>query len=165
MKRANAMSPEELKDFYNEERHRSNKKIKTDFLEEAIQLSVNAGFKDDLISDLISLRDRLMKYLRPTITIGPDRSFFYFHVQGKKVCIVTPNQISYNRKDRELLQFLETLAINMYPEVAYQAVYRDIVQGEDALKLKKMSDPKGLIHNTDFLPKFLAFLMGFEFVQ
>ena len=168
MKRANAMSGEELRSFITDSNNNDDhKRVKTDFLEEAIQLSVSAGFKDrdELMADLMSLRDRLVKFLRPMMTVGPHNSFFYFYIQGKKICVVTPNQICYNRRDHELLHFLESAAINMYPEVAYQSLYQEIVKSSDGFNLRKMSDPQGLIHSTDFLPKFLGFLMGFEFVK
>lgn len=164
MKRVNAMSGEELRQYLTDQA--DNKRIKTDFLQEAIDLSVNSGFKDreELTRDLLDLRHRLVKFLKPAITVGPENSFFYFYVQGKKICIVTGNNIFYNRSDKEMLHFLETVAINMYPEVAYQKIYHELIQtGESPFNLRSLPDPNGLIYPTDFLPKFLGFLMGVEF--
>ena len=160
MKRAKAMSGQELFEYYSS----SQKRFKPDFLEEAVNLSNNIGnnLKDNLknndsFEELMNLRQRLVAFLNPFINAGPDKSSFNFTVQSKVICVVSPYHIWYDRTDKDLLEFLESLALIIYPEVICEKISRGKF-------LNSISDPYQLIRPADFLPKFLAFLTGFEFV-
>jgi ribosome biogenesis GTPase A len=183
MKRSNAMNAQQLDEYIRSER----KRLKKDFLQEADLIDVdsvykwNRRFHNDSSSETIyksflkndhdsssetiykfeesleSLRQKLLTHYQPSILSGPNGSFFYFYIQGKKFCILTPNNIYFNRRDKEMIMSLEKLAEKLNSKVAY---YR-LLTG----KYNKYPDPLNLVQPTDRVIHFLAFLLGIEFIS
>lgn len=109
---------------------------------------------DTLIGDENNIRfilDGLRNYLKPTIEMGPDNSFFYFYVQDKKICIITNTQIYYHHKNRELLRFLFQISMKLYPLIP-------------TIHLNDLPDPHNLVLHEYYLPNTLAMILGFRFV-
>ena len=153
MKRRNAMNAEELRQYINEEKRKYQR---LDLLEELIYMSENVD--EQTSDDLVNVYQKLRKELSPSIIIGPDSSFFEFYIQGKKFCVATPKQIYYNRKNKEMLKFIEEATwyfVNLYNNI----------DGQQPFGVKLIPDPRGLIRTTDYLLDFLALLAGTEFVS
>ena len=146
------MNAEQLQQYIDKEKC---KRRRLDLLEELIFMVENIGEQSsDQLQDICQ---RLRKMLSPSIVIGPDSYFFEFYVQGKKFCVVTPKQIYYIRKNKELLKFMETASL------IFTILYRNI-SVDQSFVLEDIPDPYGLIRHEDRLLEFFAILMGMNFV-